>query len=421
MLCSDPERERMMDARIAASAAIFALTYGGIALGRIPGLRIDRAGIALLGAALTLAAGILSPEEAYRAVDLDTIVLLLGMMVIVAHLRLSGFFRLVNGFAVTHAHSPFVLLWVVTITTGALSAFLVNDAVCLVMAPLVLDVTRRLGRDPVPYLLAVAMGSNVGSVATITGNPQNMIVGVISNIPYAAFTAALAPIAAAGLVVVMALILVLCRNEFRRPKVLVAKPRPGRVHGQQMAKAILVTLAVVVAFFAGIPVAKAAISGAAILLVTRQVKPGKVYREVDGPLLLMFAGLFIVVAGAEKTLLTREAIEAVRSLRLTDTYVLTAVPAIVSNLVSNVPAVLVLRPFVEGLADQQRLWLVIAMASTLAGNLTLVGSVANLIVVEKARAAGVEVGFRDYLRVGLPVTLATLAIGAWWLSRLPAP
>jgi Na+/H+ antiporter NhaD/arsenite permease-like protein len=421
MLCSDPERERMMDARIAASAAIFALTYGGIALGRIPGLRIDRAGIALLGAALTLAAGILSPEEAYRAVDLDTIVLLLGMMVIVAHLRLSGFFRLVNGFAVTHAHSPFVLLWVVTITTGALSAFLVNDAVCLVMAPLVLDVTRRLGRDPVPYLLAVAMGSNVGSVATITGNPQNMIVGVISNISYAAFTGALAPVAAAGLLVVMALILVLCWSEFRRPKVLVAKPRPGRVHGQQMAKAIFVTLAVVVAFFAGVPVAKAAISGAAILLVTRQVKPGKVYREVDGPLLIMFAGLFIVVAGAEKTLLTQEAIEAVHSLRLTDTYVLTAVTAVLSNLVSNVPAVLVLRPFIEGLADQQRLWLVIAMASTLAGNLTLVGSVANLIVVEKARAAGVEVGFRDYLRVGLPVTLATLAIGAWWLSRLPAP
>jgi Na+/H+ antiporter NhaD/arsenite permease-like protein len=188
-----------------------------------------------------------------------------------------------------------------------------------------------------------------------------------------------------------------------------------------MAKAILVTLAVVIAFFAGVPVAKAAISGAAILLVTRQVKPGKVYREVDGPLLIMFAGLFIVVAGAEKTLLTQEAIEAVHSLRLTDTYVLTAVTAVLSNLVSNVPAVLVLRPFIEGLAGQQRLWLVIAMASTLAGNLTLVGSVANLIVVEKARAAGVEVGFRDYLRVGLPVTLATLAIGAWWLSRLPAP
>jgi Na+/H+ antiporter NhaD/arsenite permease-like protein len=408
----------MMDARVAASAAIFALTYGGIALGRIPGFRIDRSGIALLGAALTLVAQILTPEEAYRAVDLDTIVLLLGMMVIVAHLRLSGFFRTVNGFVVARAHAPAALLSAVTLTAGILSAVLVNDAVCLVMAPLVLDVTRRLGRNPVPYLLAVAMGSNVGSVATITGNPQNMIVGVISQIPFAAFAAALAPVAAVGLVVVVALILVLCRSEFRHATALVPAPRPGRIHKPQMVKAVLVTLAVVAAFFAGVPVATAAISGAAFLLVTRRVKPGKVYREVDGPLLLMFAGLFVVVAGAEKTLVTPEVIAAMRGFDLSDTWILTALTAVLSNLVSNVPAVLVLRPFVESLADQQRLWLVIAMASTLAGNLTLVGSVANLIVAEKARAAGIEIGFGAYFRVGCPVTLATLAIGALWLSAL---
>jgi len=183
-----------------------------------------------------------------------------------------------------------------------------------------------------------------------------------------------------------------------------------------MIKAILIALGVVVAFFAGVPVAKAAISGAAILLVTRQVKPGKVYREIDGPLLLMFAGLFIVVAGAEKAMLSPDVIEAVRHLQLANTWVLTGITAALSNLVSNVPAVLVLRPFIEGLPDQQRLWLVIAMASTLAGNLTLVGSVANLIVAEKARAAGVEVGFGTYLRIGVPVTVVTLAMGAWWLS-----
>src|SRR5690349_7339935 len=140
----------MMDTQALAAAAIFILTYGGVALGRIPGLRLDRAGIALLGAACMLAAGVLKPEEAYRAIDLDTITLLLGMMIIVAHLKLSGFFRLVNGWAVTHAHSPLVLLFVIVLTTGVFSAFLVNDAVCLVMAPLVLDVTRRLGRNPVP-------------------------------------------------------------------------------------------------------------------------------------------------------------------------------------------------------------------------------------------------------------------------------
>ncbi|MGO4525152.1 anion transporter [Microvirga sp. 2MCAF35] len=407
-----------MDTQALAAAAIFILTYGGVALGRIPGLRLDRAGIALLGAACMLAAGVLKPEEAYRAIDLDTITLLLGMMIIVAHLKLSGFFRLVNGWAITHAHSPLVLLFVIVLTTGVFSAFLVNDAVCLVMAPLVLDVTRRLGRNPVPYLLAVAMSSNVGSVATITGNPQNMIVGVISQIPYAVFAANLTPVAVIGLLLVFGLIRILCSSEFRSPKAITAEPKPSRIHKPQMAKAILVTIGVVVAFFAEIPVAKAAVSGAALLLVTRQVKPGKVYREIDGPLLLMFAGLFIVVAGAEKALLTPDVIEAVRRLQLADTWVLTGVTAGLSNLVSNVPAVLVLKPFIQGLAEEQRLWLVIAMASTLAGNLTLVGSVANLIVAEKARVVGVEIGFGTYLRIGLPVTLMTLAVGAWWLSGI---
>jgi len=162
----------MMSLTTFATAAIFVLTYAGVALGRIPGLRLDRAGIALSGAALMLAVGTAHAGGAYRAIDLDTLTLLLGMMIVVAHLRLSGFFRLVSGWALTYAHSPLVLLATIVVTTGTLSAFLVNDVVCLVMAPLVIEVTRALRRDPIPYLLAVAMASNVGSTATITGNPQ---------------------------------------------------------------------------------------------------------------------------------------------------------------------------------------------------------------------------------------------------------
>lgn len=165
----------MMSLTTFAAAAIFIITYAGVALGRIPGFRLDRAGIALTGAALMMAVGAITPEEAYRAIDLDTIALLLGMMIVVAHLKLSGFFRLVTAWALAHAHSPLVLLATVALTTGVLSAFLVNDAVCLVMTPLVIEVTRSLRRDPIPYLLAVAMASNVGGTATITGNPQNMI------------------------------------------------------------------------------------------------------------------------------------------------------------------------------------------------------------------------------------------------------
>jgi Na+/H+ antiporter NhaD/arsenite permease-like protein len=398
------------------TAIIFLLTYAGISLGRIPGLRLDRAGIALTGAALMMAVGAITPDEAYRAVNLDTLALLLGMMIVVAHLRLSGFFRLVTSWALAHAHSPLILLATIALTAGAFSAFLVNDAVCLVMAPLVIEVTRSLRRDPIPYLLAVAMASNVGSAATITGNPQNMIVGAVSRIPYTEFAAALAPVALAGIVLVFAVLAALWFREFRQSTELTAKPRSPRIHKPQLIKAVLVTLGVIAAFFAGVPVAMAAFLGGALLLVTRSIKAHKVYQEIDGSLLLMFAGLFVVVAAAEKVLLSPELVGAVQIFHFANTYVLTADTAVLSNIISNVPAVLALKPFVLGLTDQHRIWLVIAMSATLAGNLTPVGSVANLIVAERARAAGIHISLWTYCRAGIPLTLLSLALGAWRLS-----
>jgi Na+/H+ antiporter NhaD/arsenite permease-like protein len=399
-----------------ATGAIFVVTYAGVALGRIPGLRLDRAGIALTGAALTMAVGAITPAEAYRAIDLDTLALLLGMMIVVAHLKLSGFFRLVSGWTLAHAHSPLILLAAVATTTGVLSAFLVNDAVCLVMTPLVIDVTRSLRRDPIPYLLAVAMAANVGSTATITGNPQNMIVGAVAHIPYTAFASALTPVAIVGLLLVVLLLAALWWGEFRGSAQLAAKPSPPRMHKPQAIKAVLVALGVIVAFFAGVPVAKAAILGGALLLITRAIKAPKVYREIDGSLLLIFTGLFVVVAAAEKILFTAEVVSAAQGFHLDNAYVLTAVTALLSNVISNVPAVLALKPFVQGLVDQHRIWLVIAMSATLAGNLTLLGSVANLIVAERARTAGIAISFWTYCCAGIPLTLITLAVGAWWLS-----
>ncbi len=399
-----------------ATAIVFFLTYGGIALGRIPGFRLDRAGIALTGAALMMAIGAITPEDAYRAVNLDTLALLLGMMIVVAHLRLSGFFRLVTRWALTHAPSPLILLATVAATAGAFSAFLVNDAVCLVTTPLVIEVTRSLRRNPIPYLFAVAMGSNIGSVATITGNPQNMIVGAVSRIPYVEFAAALAPLALAGLALMIVVLAMLWWREFRQPAELAAKSPPVRVHKPQLVKAVLVTLGVIAAFFAGVPVAMAAFLGGALLLVTRAIKAHKVYQEIDGSLLLMFAGLFVVVAAAEKILLTPQLIASVQAFHFGNTYALTFDTAVLSNFISNVPAVLALKPFVLGLPDQHRTWLVIAMSATLAGNLTPVGSVANLIVAERARAAGIHLSLWAYCRAGIPITLATLALGAWWLS-----
>src|ERR1700675_1859288 len=203
-----------VDGRQIAAGVIFVGSYLALAIGRIPGLSIDRAGIALVGAGLMVASGALSLEDAYKAIDLDTITLLLGMMIVVASLRLSGFFTVASAWVMAHARRPLILLGAVVATSGVFSAFLVNDAICLVLAPLVLELTLALGRRPVPYLLAVAMASNVGSTATITGNPQNMMIGSFSHIPYTQFALALGPVALAGLILTALLIALGYRREF---------------------------------------------------------------------------------------------------------------------------------------------------------------------------------------------------------------
>jgi len=355
-------------------------------------------------------------EAAYRAIDFDTITLLLGMMILVANLKLSGFFRLVNGFIMTRARHPLVLLIAVVLVCGFFSAFLVNDTICLIMTPIVAELVISLKRNPLPYLLAIPMASNVGSTATITGNPQNMIIGSLSQIPYGNFAAALSPVAAAGLVLTVLLIAAIYRDEFLGRAGLAQPPaRSARYHGPLVVKSVLVAIAMMALFFAGLPVAGVAIVGGALLLFTRRVKADKVYFEIDWPLLLMFVGLFVVVAGLEHAVLTPEAATAIGRLHLQSAPVLAALTAGLSNVVSNVPAVLVLKPFVAGLPDPQRAWLLVAMASTLAGNLTLVGSVANLIVAQRARRYGVTIGFWPHFRVGAPLTFLTILVGLWWL------
>ena len=363
-----------------------------------------------------IALGPLSLDEAFRAIDFNTIALLLGMMIVVAHLKVSGAFRALGALAIEHAHAPFVLLITVTALAGVLSAFLVNDAICLVMTPIVMQVVRALDRNPLPYLVAVATASNCGSVATITGNPQNMVIGALSRIPYPAFTAALAPVAAFGLVAVVVAVRLVYAEEFASTGELEPHLYRGRMHPGQVVKASLVCLALAVAFFAVAPPAKAAILGGAFLLVTRAIKPRRIYRELDGPLLILFAGMFVVVAGAEKALLTPDRIAIAKALGLDAVWRLSLFTAVLSNIVSNVPAVLALRPFVPTFADPERAWLVVAMSSTLAGNFTLLGSVANLIVAEQARADGAPISFWAYFKVGAPLTAVTLAAGAAWLS-----
>ncbi|MGD0335428.1 MAG: SLC13 family permease, partial [Xanthobacteraceae bacterium] len=299
-----------------AAGVIFVGSYLALAIGRIPGLSIDRAGIALVGAGLMVASGALPLEDAYKAVDLDTITLLLGMMILVASLRLSGFFAVATAWVRAHARRPLILLGAVVAISGVFSAFLVNDAICLVLTPLVLEMTLALGRQPVPYLLAVAMASNVGSTATITGNPQNIMIGSFSHIPYAKFALTLGPVALVGLIITAALIALFHRAEFTAALRLEAPPPKVEANRVLVIRALVATLILIALFFAGVVPAKAAIIIGGLLLLTRRVKSRRVYAEIDWSLLLMFAGLFIIVAGAERTLLTPDLFAAIGRLHL---------------------------------------------------------------------------------------------------------
>ncbi|HVN42581.1 MAG TPA: anion transporter [Steroidobacteraceae bacterium] len=392
-------------------------TYLGLALGRLPIFRVDRTGVAIIGGAVVVVSGVVSWDRAVAAVDAHTLVLLFGMMIVTAYLRLSGFFRLVTYAAVRRAHTPIGLLALIIVAAGVLSALFVNDVVCLVMAPIVLDLVRQLRLPPPPYLIALATAANVGSVATLTGNPQNMLVGGFSGIGYRAFLVREAPVAVIGLALVFLVIWLVYRHRLPPTLPVVELEERFAVHRALMVKTIAAVSVMLVAFLAGVPIALVAIGGAAYCLLTRRVNPEKVYREIDWGLLVLFTGLFVVIAGVEASGLTGELLDLASVIGLYRPAVLTAVTAVLSNVVSNVPAVLLFKTLIPTFGEPTRAWLVLAMASTFAGNLTIMGSVANLIVVEQARGVGIRIGFGEYSRVGVPVTLLTLFVG-WVLLIL---
>jgi len=408
----------LSEARILAAYLIFIGSYFVFALGKFPGMKVDRPGAAIIGAVLMVAFRIVGGPEALASIDFGTIVLLFSMMVIAANLRFAGFFDGLTEWVITRLH-PHHLLPTVIFASGLLSAFLVNDIVCLVMTPLVVNMTRRLGLAPMPYVIAVATASNIGSTASITGNPQNMLIGSLSGIPYVDFIAHLGPIALAGLFVNWAVLhRMFVRGPADRVEVAAVLSAPEFQHERVRKKPVVVLTIVLAGFLAGVPSAMMAAVGAALLLITRTVDPRAIYDEVDWGLLVFFVGLFIIVGGAERAGLVRTLLEPIARWNLHRLPVFVTATAVLSNIVSNVPAVMLLRTFVPSFPDAHTGWLALAMASTLAGNLTITGSVANIIVVERALAEGVRVGFRDYLRVGVPLTLATVILGSLWLQLI---
>ncbi len=408
-----------MSSREYVTAVLAAITLVGVAIGRYPALKMNRATIAMVGATALVALGALSLEEAYAAIDWNTIVLLFGMMILNVNLRMAGFFQLVTSRVITFARTPRQLLALIIGVSGFFSAIFLNDTIVLVFTPLVLDLTLALRRNPLPYLVALVTAANIGSVGTITGNPQNMLVGLSSGIHFLDFTLALGPIGVAGLAVAWLVLVLVYRTEFRSGQLPASEPAHVEVKARLplLRKSLFASVVLVAALLAGVEVPLAAAIAGSLLLVTRRTDPEKVFQEIDWGLLVFFSSLFVVTGAIEASGLSAHLFAWLVPSTSGGPLSLTLVSLVLSNLVSNVPAVLLFRPLVPTLSDPHTAWLTLAMATTLAGNLTLMGSVANLIVAEIARKRGVHLSFGEYMKAGTAIAVLTLAIGVFWLSR----
>jgi Na+/H+ antiporter NhaD/arsenite permease-like protein len=408
---------------VSAALIVFILSYIVIAGTRIPFTRLDRPAGSMLGAVGMILLGVLSPEEATRdAINFDTILLLLGMMIVSAYMVEARLFRYASWLTLTRLRSPRRLLVALVLVSGIISAALVNDTVCLMFTPLVVELSRTARIKPLPLLLALAFGSNAGSAATPTGNPQNMIIGTVSGISYARFTGALALPALVALVIVALVLLVMFRRDLSDAPIDATSLKRPDVNPRLGALCLATLAGVMAAFFAGKNLAWTAMTGAALLVLTARRPPRQVFERVDWVLLLFFGGLFIIVYGVGKAGVAEAMFQALRPALgdglLSQSIVFGVFTVAASQVVSNVPFVLLASHWIPALSDPVFLWLSTALVSTLAGNLTIVGSVANMIVLEGARSE-VEIGFVEFFRYGAVVTILTLAagFGVLWLER----
>ncbi|MEJ5358675.1 MAG: SLC13 family permease [Desulfobacterales bacterium] len=405
------------------SLGIFLAAYVGIALGHVPGLTLDRTGIALLGAMAMILVGAISLPEAVAAVDVPTLVLLYALMIVSAQLRLGGFYTQTALAVASVLVHPRFFLFASMLTSAVLSAVLANDIVCLAFTPVLAMALLSARRNPIPYLLGLALASNIGSAATLIGNPQNMLIGQVGRLAFDRFFLWCAPPAAAALLTAYLLLCFAFRREFHRrieaPEAAHLLERLPRFDRWQSLKGLAVVVALLALFFTPVPREVSALGAAGVLLCSRKMSSRAVLQLVDWHLLTLFCALFILVHALELTGAPAALLAALREtgFNLHDLDLLAAVAVLLSNLVSNVPAVMLLVRFLD--PAQPASWYTLAVASTFAGNLIPIGSIANLIVIEQAAAAGVTISFRDYVRVGVPVTLLSLVLLALWIRLGP--
>lgn len=394
--------------------AVFLFVYSGMVLGEVPGLALDRTGIALLGAIALVATDRLTIDDAWRAIDVRTLALLLGLMVVSAQFRLGGFYTALTRRIGAGTHSPGALLGLVVASAGLLSAILANDIVCLAMAPVLVEIAAQRGLTPVPFLLALACASNVGSAATLIGNPQNMLIGQTLQLSFAGYLADAGVPALLGLAAVWTIIWFTYRRRWTSRSAIPPVDAPSFDRWQTTKGLVVVTVLMGAFLLSPWPREIVALAGAGVLLVSRKMASREMLGLVDWHLLVLFVSLFVINDAMARSGVLSSLPFAFASLGLPlhEPAALFVVTAVLSNLVSNVPAVMLLLP----MAEHPEAGPILALSSTLAGNLIVAGSIANIIVVDQAARLGVAIDWRTHARIGLPVTIVTLALAAAWLA-----
>ncbi|MCP4383298.1 MAG: transporter [Hyphomicrobiales bacterium] len=390
-----------------------------MALGRVPGFKVDRAGAALVGAFVLQVTGAISMEKAWQSVDYSTMALLFGLMMVSAQFTMSGFYTAVTGWVAGVHTGPPMLLAVVIGTAGALSALLTNDVVAVAMAPLLVDACRARHLNPVPYLLALGFAANAGSVATIIGSPQNIVVAEALDLPFVTYTLATIVPALFAMLTIWLVLVFFYRGRWVGSKSLGgSQSAPVPFDRIEAVKGGLIALLVLVAFvFSDIPRAQIALGAAGLLLLNRHFTSRDMMREANTSLLIMLFGLFIVNAAFAATGLPDRAIAGLESagVNLTSPEWLFAIAALASDIVGNTPAVILLTPQIDGITAG----IAVTLASGLASNLVVFGSLATIIVVEAAKDRGIAISFAEFSRSGVPITIVSLAFAFAWVTLVP--
>ena len=412
-----------------AAAIIFGITFILISFRRLSILPIGRPSSALLGTVLMVAFGVVTPKEAYNLVNWDTICLLLGMMIVAEHLRSAGLFEKITS-KLENFDKPFVLLVVIAFSAAILSSILVNDPVCVVFTPLVLLLCHKKHLNPLPYLIVLATSSNIGSSLTLTGNPQNMIIGNISKLEFLHFLKLMLLPFLAAMAINLGLAWLFYRNKLKLEAAPIEIKNADALYNyeddhplktRRLRIGILGLIVTCLGFITGCSMAFSALAGAVIVITFHRKDPGEILAKLDWSLLMFFSALFVVIGGLQTSGLA--AAIANWSLKLISgeltkqIWVFSGVTLVGSNLLSNVPFVLLASHSVPSLNNPELFWCLLAYVSTIAGNLTIFGSVANMIVAETA-GDRCKISFWEFARFGIPSTLICIAVGVLILSAI---